>query len=612
MTLSVFTGITGANAMVAAEYASRGLPVFPCKANKKPMTQSGFKDATTDAVQVERWWRASPFALVGMPTGEVSGFDVLDFDSKHGSIDDMLAELEAEHGRLGTLRVRTPSEGVHLYFQHDARVRIGAGRFRKGVDWRGAGGYVIAPGSRLPDGRAYHVEVDGEPAPWPDTLVGVIAAAQGAQPQLSSVAGGLADLAYQRTTAELVDGTFTEGQWHESMVRIVWSFVQRGFSLDEIMGMAPLFQRAGWSFASTQAEVRKAAQGAFLKQQKDPRGAVIITPGEPGAIQILSAAQLEDRAPPDWQVDGVLPEKAFVNLYGDSATFKSFVALDMALAIACGLPWHGRPVKPGVVLYVLGEGQGSFATRMRAWMAANGVTEPPARFHAILQPVGFGDVPALAALRDAIKASDVDPDVIVIDTLARNFGAGDPDKTKDMSAFVTGVDFIRLEFGASAWVVHHVGKDRTKGARNSNALRAAVDVEIETDRFDTDMAVTLTCKKQKDAEEFHPLTLELHPFEVVSKATGEVVSSLAVCAAGIETLPRPRKEKAVGPEEKHILAVLRDRGSLTTKEVADNVGKDKSNTGKRLRKMAAEGLVKTDGGTYPLYWHPEQYQGDEG
>lgn len=607
--MGLFSGIAGTNAQVAAELARRGVPVFPCRPeNKAPLTPNGFKDATTDPIRIASWWRSRPEALVGMPTGDTSSVDVLDLDTKHGdTVEDLLAELEADHGRLETLRVRTTTDGAHLYFQHDARVRIGAGRFRRSVDWRGNGGYVIAPGSRLPDGRAYHVEVDGDPVPWPESLVAVIAQAQNGQPVLGQVAGGLADLPYQRTTGDLVAGTFTEGQWHESMVRLVWKFVERGFSLPEIEALAPMFTRAGFTEAQTLREVRKAAQGAYVKQQKDPGAQPEVTPR---GIQILSAAELEDRVPPEWQIGGILPEAAFVNLYGDSASFKSFVALDMALCIASGLPWHGRPVRSGTVLYVLGEGQGSFATRMRAWMAHNGVSAPPARFHAILQPVGFGDAPAVAALRDAIVAANLRPDVIIIDTLARNFGVGDPDKTKDMSAFVSGVDAIRLEFSASAWVVHHVGKDRSKGARNSNALRAAVDVEIETDRFDQDMACTITCKKQKDAEEFQPITLELRPIEVANKATGELVSSLAVCAAGIETMPRPRKAPELGAEEKHILQVLKDSGTLTGKEVADRVQKDPDNTRKRLRKLVRDGLVKTGGGSRPLYWHAEQYQGD--
>jgi hypothetical protein len=364
--------------------------------------------------------------------------------------------------------------------------------------------------------------------------------------------------------------------------------------------MAPLFQRAGWSYADTLREVRKAAQGAFLKQQRDPRGAIT---APAGGIEILSAAQLEDRPPPEWQIEGVLPEHAFVNIYGDSASFKSFVALDMALSIATGTPWHDRPVKQGVVLYVLGEGQGSFATRMRAWMAHNGVEAPPEHFHAVLTPIGMGDAPAITALRDAIQARRLAPAVIVIDTLARNFGSGDPDKTKDMGMFVAGVDALRHEFKAAAWVIHHSGKDKTKGARNSNALRAAVDVEIETDRFDQDMAVTLTCKKQKDAEEFQPMRLDLRAVEVVNKTTGEVASSLAVATAGISTLPRPKPgdgeqgPSRLGRNERLVLSKL-DDGAQTFATLLARTGFDNGTLGRCLRSLTSKGLVAEQNGLY--------------
>src|SRR5262245_2554003 len=67
----------------ALGYAARGLPVFPCKrADKSPLTRHGFNDASTDPEQIREWWTQWPNAMIGMPTGAVSGIDVLDLDVK--------------------------------------------------------------------------------------------------------------------------------------------------------------------------------------------------------------------------------------------------------------------------------------------------------------------------------------------------------------------------------------------------------------------------------------------------------------------------------------------------------------------------------------------------
>ena len=68
----------------ALQYAARGWPVFPCSSRKLPLTEHGFKDASTDKRQIHDWWTRWPHALIGMPTGERTGLAVLDIDMKNG------------------------------------------------------------------------------------------------------------------------------------------------------------------------------------------------------------------------------------------------------------------------------------------------------------------------------------------------------------------------------------------------------------------------------------------------------------------------------------------------------------------------------------------------
>ncbi|MEA3276573.1 MAG: bifunctional DNA primase/polymerase [Pseudomonadota bacterium] len=150
----------------ALAYAARGHPVFPCGADKRPLTQHGFKDATTDEVRIRAWWAEHPSALIGMPTGDASGLWVLDVDNKNG-VDgaETLYQLERAHGELpGTVQALTPTGGQHIYFAlpNDGEIRNSAGKLGPGLDVRGSGGYVILPPSRA-NGRGYEWEASCDP-----------------------------------------------------------------------------------------------------------------------------------------------------------------------------------------------------------------------------------------------------------------------------------------------------------------------------------------------------------------------------------------------------------------------------------------------------------------
>lgn len=180
---------------LALEYAEAGWPVFPCrpadeevfnprtgefedKTAKSPYTDNGLKAATTREHIIRRWWADHPAAMVGVPTGERSGVWVLDLDKKpdaDGTAE--IAKLEAENGPLpDTVTVRTPSGGRHLLFKLPPDVEVrNRGGFAPAVDTRGEGGYIVAAGSVMTDGRAYEWESrPSEPADAPTWLLDLV------------------------------------------------------------------------------------------------------------------------------------------------------------------------------------------------------------------------------------------------------------------------------------------------------------------------------------------------------------------------------------------------------------------------------------------------------
>ncbi|AYM05679.1 bifunctional DNA primase/polymerase [Agrobacterium tumefaciens] len=164
---------------LAQHYVGQGWPVFPCRSHaeelvdqatgeivtlgeKTPLTPNGFKGATRFPRIIERWWSDWPDAAVGLPTGEKTGFFALDIDNKPGGANgfDWLAEMEAEHGPLpDTARVTSPNGGLHIYFKYVVGTR-NRGALGAGVDIRSEGGYVLAAGSTMANGRSYKWETD--------------------------------------------------------------------------------------------------------------------------------------------------------------------------------------------------------------------------------------------------------------------------------------------------------------------------------------------------------------------------------------------------------------------------------------------------------------------
>ena len=133
----------------ALKYAAAGLPVFPCRnapgkpGHKAPLTPHGYKDATIDAEKIKAWWAKNPGALIGLPTGAITGIAVLDIDVKNGK--DGFAAVPGWE-KMTTLRSHTASGGAHLFFRANQPIRCATGS--DGVDVRGEGGYVIVPPSQ--------------------------------------------------------------------------------------------------------------------------------------------------------------------------------------------------------------------------------------------------------------------------------------------------------------------------------------------------------------------------------------------------------------------------------------------------------------------------------
>lgn len=222
----------------------------------------------------------------------------------------------------------------------------------------------------------------------------------------------------------------------------------------------------------------------------------------PKEFKLISRDDLHSRPALRWRIKGVLPERGLAGLYGPSTSGKSFLAFDMACAIAEGQPWFGHRVIAAPVVYVALEGEAGFKTRSQAWEQHH-ARKQPANFFMVLQP--FNLIDEVDALANVIPPGAV----VVIDTLNRAAPTADENSSKDMGAILEGAKRLQAVNDGLVVVVHHTGKDATKGLRGHSSLFAALDAAIEVSR-DEEYREWRVAKSKDGADgATHPFRLEL-------------------------------------------------------------------------------------------------------
>jgi hypothetical protein len=268
-------------------------------------------------------------------------------------------------------------------------------------------------------------------------------------------------------------------------------------------------------------------------------------------FHLYSVEELLELPTPQWLIEDVMETNAFAVLYGPSGTGKTFIALDWALSVATGTAWLGHATRRGPIVYVAAEGGRSVQKRVRAWVTHRQHAEVDGYF--VIEPVQLRESSDLEALLRQVERRNLQPSLIIIDTLARCFVGGEENSANDVGQFVEACRELGEATGATIVVVHHTGKTGDT-ERGSSALRAAADIMVEVRRR-TDGTLEIRNDKQKDEAEFEPIRARLNPIPVGRDTVTE--RALTSCVVEAASPDGARNAPTLPPGASEALGVLR-------------------------------------------------------
>lgn len=278
--------------------------------------------------------------------------------------------------------------------------------------------------------------------------------------------------------------------------------------------------------------------------------------------KVMSSSDLNAQPDLTWRVKRVLPASGLAALFGPSGSGKSFLALSLAAAIAHGRPWFGYRVIQAPVVYVMLEGEGGIKNRVAALEKAEGKL-PDDSFGVIAQQfhlTSSQDVNDLAA----VIAQGA---VVFIDTLNRAAPSSDENSSKDMGEIIAAAKALQASVGGLVVVVHHTGKDASKGMRGHSSLHAALDAAIEVTKTTTGTRHWSNAKV-KDGEDGKQVAFRLKLHVLGKDADGDDVTSCSVepDQSGLFIKAEPK-----GAKQRQALKVLRGALSVGRMTVEDAV-----------------------------------------
>lgn len=282
-------------------------------------------------------------------------------------------------------------------------------------------------------------------------------------------------------------------------------------------------------------QIAEQVYASWLAKQRAPSNGV--------HFRLLSDKDLQRLPTQKWLVKSIIPETGFGSIFGDSGTYKSFVALDLLAHIATGRPWFGHRVKPAPCVYIPFEGRGGIPKRVAAWRIAMARIARP---DMLLVAAPIDEITTgMAFITDSMNLREkMDRDklittltenkwaggVLCIDTLAQAGGGIDENGSEGMGEMIRIFQELQGRLGGVVLVIHHSGKDKKAGLRGHSSLRGALDFAIECEQPENAQKyeAQMRLDKVKDEEAGMAVPFTMQRMTLGQDEDGEEITSLVV------------------------------------------------------------------------------------
>ncbi|WP_280666040.1 MULTISPECIES: AAA family ATPase [unclassified Kitasatospora] len=291
-------------------------------------------------------------------------------------------------------------------------------------------------------------------------------------------------------------------------------------------------------------------------------------------------------------IQGILAANSLVWLWGPPKQGKTFIAHDWAGHVGAGMPWQGREVTKGRVLYVVAEGAAGYRKRIPAWenyheYPMTGVTF----FNHPLQLLDHAQHSAFLVLIEELR-----PALVVIDTQSRCTVGKKENDADTMSGLVAALDQIRVAAGGACVLTLHHGERTSRNMRGSSVVDGAADttIKVTRDQRSPKSPIKLTCTAQKDDAPFGTIALPVIQVDgslVIANQDPQLPDSLSGGGAAVGSNPTWKTVHLSGLQA-DILTLLQRQGRHTVKELAEHLKKHRDTINDAVKALVKQGFAE--------------------
>lgn len=283
----------------------------------------------------------------------------------------------------------------------------------------------------------------------------------------------------------------------------------------------------------------------------------LVTNPENNRFSFKTASEVRNMPPMRWRIKQLLPERGIGLIFGASASGKSFLGFDMGACITLGRSFYGRKVVRCPVVYVALEGGAGVSKRVQAWEKFHS-QQIPDIFRIVTDPLSLLESDGHAFAGD-LNAAGLSGGVIIVDTLNQSAPGADENSPSDMGKIIANAMIVQRLTDSLVLLVHHTGKDKTKGPRGHSSLGAALDVAIEVER--NAIGREWSIYKLKDGEDGLSFPFKLESVNLGIDEEGDPITS-CVAVSDLFRINKPKPPR--GKNQGLVLAAIKDYAANST------------------------------------------------